>query len=542
MNERFVSLARVQRALRFRLRPAPEASLESSRTKQHVEWRLPPRHSIATVPLACLLVLSASWRAAATTCSDICPGSGSCTINSLKNIDPGSDLDCGNRDLTVTGDGSLKVTGGSFILRARDLNVVGPGGTIYAVEGTDQHCGGIEVDLTGSLTLAGKMRANGNHGGGSLTITAAGDISIPESGTDGVECDGLNVGASGGSIDIQAGGAITMNDPVHAEGNNSGDNAGGRIEIRATGNITAALDGHISATGKTAGGGSVLIVSEAGNITLDEHIDVDGKGTIGDGGDIELSAEGSIQVLQQIYARGGVNTGGGTANGGTVEIGAGCGGVSVEAPIFTTGGQLGSSHGGGSLTVTATGPVSIAAGVLLDTHALADGGNGGDITLRSKDVITLNNGTTLDSRGSSLSQGTGGSVMVAGCRADLKSGATIDAGAVQAAAIFIGASGQPPATGTQPLSVGATAVLRAAGTTSGGNGRIELAPLTYKQGQCSNDGTLSCMLDADCTVGCQTGDCLYANPDTGGQDIQFNITPSRFGDSALPACGTACGQ
>jgi len=274
-----------------------------------------PSRSCAFVCLAIVLVVARGPSAFATTCTDICPGTGACTIGSLQNIDPGSTLDCSGRDITVGDSGTIKVTDGDFELLADDLTLTGPGGLIYAVEGSGEEVGAIDISLTGNLSLSGKIRANGAHGGGHLSIKAAGNISIPESGTDGVEADGTSPNASGGEIYLEAGGTMSIYDPVHAEGNTSGDNTGGTIDIRAAGNIVIATDGHISVPGRMDGGGSVTIVSENGSVTLDEHIDVNGIGDTGDGGNIEIIAGNAITLNGSITANGGVNQGGGAAQG-----------------------------------------------------------------------------------------------------------------------------------------------------------------------------------------------------------------------------------
>lgn len=490
-----------------------------------------------TVVLACLVPIPS---ADATTCIDICPDPGACTINTLKSIDPGSDIACTDRDLHVTDNGSLRVIDGDMRLVAHNLTVDGPGGTIYAVEGNAHIRGEIEIELTGDLQLSGKVRANGNTGGGSIRITADGDISIPQNGTDGVEADGTSAAARGGTILIEAGGALSIMDPIHTAGATSGQSSGGTVAIRAIGNITVGQDGHIGAPGRTAGGGTVTIQSQDGDVVLDEHVVVDGEGSVGDGGKIEISAGYAVQITQPIYARGGVNASGGQARGGSVEIEAGCGGVAINGSISTTGGQLGSAYDSGSIMVSSLGNIAVAAGVVLDAHALASGGSGGTIELRTRDLVSIAGGATLDSRGSSAADGNGGDVRLTGCRVSVAPSAVLDVSGAIGGTIALGASLPPPDTGTQPLVASSLASYRAAGSSADTNGRIELTPLTLKQGQCSNDGAVRCLIDSECQSGCLTGDCLYANPDTDGQDTAFTVAPQRFGDPGLGECASYC--
>lgn len=480
----------------------------------------------------------------ASTCLEICPGTGACTINALKNIEPGAELDCSGRDITLTGNGALKVTDGQFSLLANNLTVDGPGGTIYAVEGTAHEPGEIDIDLTGNLWLAGKIRANGNSGGGSITVDADGNITIPDSGDDGVEAGGTASGASGGTIELSAGGTMTISDPIHAEGADAGqESAGGTVDLDAKGDITINADGHIAVPGHLAGGGTITITSEDGSIVLNEHADADGNGSVGDGGRISLSAGNGIQIVQGFYvrARGGVNANGGEAQGGAIDIEAGCGGVSINSPFMTTGGLLGSGYDAGRITVSSLGNISLASGVTLDAHALGSGGSGGAITLRAGDLVSIPGSATLDARGSSTAGGEGGRVTLSGCRVSVASGAILDVTGDKGGTIALGATLPPPATGTQPLVASSAASYRATGSSAASNGRITLAPLTLRAGECTNDGTRTCLLDTDCTVGCQTGDCLYANPDTDGQNTGFTVTPERIGNQSLGQCFDSCG-
>lgn len=508
--------------------------------KRRLDCLQPSRSSCAFVCLAVVLVVARTPASFATTCTDICPGTGACTIGSLHNIDPGSTLSCIGRDLTIGDAGSLKVTGGDLKLLADDLTLTGPGGLIYAVEGASNTAGTIEIHLTGSLIAGGKIRANGNHSPGSIYLDVAGDIVILENGTDGLECDGLAPHASGGDIVVKAGGSISIYDPIHCDGNISGDSGGGSISIRAVGNIDVGQDGHLSAPGKTEGGGHISLESETGNITFAEHADADGKGPTGDGGTIEFSAGGSIAINGELYARGGVNAEGGTATGGHVLLEAGCAGAAINASIFVTGGQLGTGEDGGAIDIDTAGDIALASGAVLDAHALASGGDGGPISLRAGDLVTVASGATIDSRGSSVAPGRGGDISIRGCRVDIQSTATLDTTGAEGGTISAAATAVPPANGTQPLFVSRLALVKAKGASSDVDGSLSISPLTLKNGQCSNNATISCVGDPDCVQGCQNGDCLYANPDTEGVVTQFDVAPISLADHSLGECQASC--
>lgn len=511
----------------------------------------PSRTSVFVIATMLAAILAQELPAFATSCSDICPGTGACTIGSMQIVDPGSELDCSGRDITIGDAGTVKVIDGELTIQANNLTLNGPGGAILAVEGPDEIVGSIEIVLTGSLALLGKIRANGSTGGGTIFITAAGDISIEENGTDGIEADGTAAHADGGDVRIEAQGDITISDPIHAEGASSGDNQGGDIEIRAGGSIVTDQHGHLSAPGRSRGGGSITMVARQGSLTLNEHVDVDGIGETGAGGRIDLSAGDRIDVNLDITARGGVNQGGGLVPGGTVRMEAGCGGIHVAAPILVTGGDQGQASagvgaGGGGVFLQSRGSVEMASSALVDLRGLAAGSRGGTLGVRSSGHVGIASGVTVDVRGSATAGGNGGGISIIGCSADVASGAILDARGNDSGNVELFATLEPaPLTPTPlvaaPLHVHSAAQLRTESSGTGEHGRIRLAALYSRKGVCSNNETLRCQRDTDCTVGCQTGDCLYANPDTDGAVSQFSpsvelIEESALGDCRLSAC------
>lgn len=475
----------------------------------------------------------------ATTCNDICPGTGACTIGSMQTIDSGSEIDCTGRDITIGNDGTLKVIDGEFTLIADDLTLNGPGGMILAVEGAEVTPGEIEIDLTGSAILAGKIRANGTKGGGRISIQADGDITIPENGTDGIECDGTAVNASGGEVRLEAGGTVSILDPVHAEGSENGDNSGGTIEVEAVGDITTGVDGHLSVPGRTNGGGKISLVSSGGSIVVAEHIDVNGKSDYGSGGEVELTAAGGIDVSLSIAARGGVNVGGGHARGGQVTLEAGCGGISMgaAADVDVTGGELTAGETSGSVSLEATGPITLASGLLIDTHGRAPGADGGSVLVRSRSALVAD-AIVIDAQGSTASagEGRGGNVELAGCTTEIKASAVIDTRGYTGGRITVGGENAPAGTGAQALRIRDGASLRSLGTTVDTNGEMVLRVHRLQPGLCSNNNA-DCWLSTDCTVGCQTGTCSGANPDTEGKITQFDVGVGR---AEVPGLGETC--
>lgn len=476
-------------------------------------------------------------------CADLCLTATTCTIAATFDIVPGSTIDCSGRELTLTTFGVLRVTGGSFTLRAAKLTVNGSGGTITAIQGSTGYPGAVTVDVAGDFALAGKIRANGDKGGGRIAVMVGGNMTIPESGTDGIEALGLSTAGGGGRIDVDVTGSLTVNDPILADSGASGQIAGGQIRLRAGGDIVTDVDGHISAYGRSAGGGEIEIIA-GGDVVLHEHLKAEGLGSVADGGQVEVTAGDFLNVAADISVMGGVNVGGGSANGGTVDLLSGCGGTQIGASINATGGQLGDDDlDSGRVEIDSRGSTTILTGVTIQTRALQAGGRAGSILVSARDLVDLQGTAKLDARGSTTSPGTGGDVQVKACRLLVASGSTIDVSGSIGGSIALRATQEPPATNgsqPQPLTIGSASILKAAGATNADSGRIELAPLQYKTGVCSNSGTTACLLDADCTIGCQAGDCNFANPDTAGLNTQFDVVPARQQENDFGECQATC--
>lgn len=491
-------------------------------------------------PLIALPLVCGVPSAHATTCGEICPGTGACSFNDLRAVTAGSVLDCSGRDITIEGLGNLKVVDGSLTLIARNLTVDGTtaaSGTITAVEGPLGIPGTLNLQLTGWLNLAGKLRANGTKRGGIIKLYAQGNITLTDIGSDGIEALGTSLTAEGGQIYVNTEGSLAISDPILADGGGGADAAGGRIDIHANGNITTDTDGHISAYGRGGGGGEIS-VSAKGNVVLYEHLKAEGIGSAGDGGSVFVTAGQGITVANEISVMGGVGVSNATAVAGSVELTAGCGGVALNSSIRATGGQISAGDNGGSIAIQSGGPITVSAGVTLDAHALSADGDGGAIDLAADSLITVAGTAVLNASGGSTS-GTGGAVLVRGCRLNVASGATLNATGFNGGDVRLGST-KLPSTGTSPLVVSSSAQVHAAGATAGTAGFIGVMPIRMKSGACSNNG--DCQLNTDCTHGCETGTCSTATPDTAGVTTQFDVAIERADDPSLPSCSTACGQ
>lgn len=508
--------------------------------------QLPAVRAQAAMVLALAWVVANPNLAYATACEDtnFCGSNNPCTINNTRTIDPGSLVDCSGRDVTIGLQGVLSVTNGWFTLKANNLTISGnfnKAGKIRAVPGQGA-IGGIAIELTGDLLAYGSFHANSDDGGGWITVDADGDIKFLDSVATGIKANGTSSDADGGEIELNSGGDVIIERPLLAEGSGSGQTSGGSIVIQSDGDIDTALGGRMDATGHKYEGGWVELIAE-GDVTIGAAVDVFGKGNDGDGGELVVTAGGAITVSDDISVRGGQYANGGESEGGSVLLEAGCGGVNLNADIDTSGGEAGSGNSGGALIIDSIGDVTISGSVTITTASRNDGGDGGDVALRSEGKLTLGSNVLIDASGDDAGneEGSGASVELAGCEVDLASGATIDVTGYHGGTITFSAWELPPPTGAQPLVISEFSDLRVTNGGDGEDGEIELAVIQTKLGECSSDPGRECTIDTDCTVGCETGDCLYANPDTEGVWAQFvGADPAYVSETSLPSCMSTC--
>ena len=506
--------------------------------------RRAPLVALTVAVLGGLVALFPAHALATTTCADVCGTSDPCTIGATITIDPDQVFDCSAYTQIIIGDfGTLKVSDGSFQFLGNSLDVK-PGGKIKATATGANSDIGVDIELTGNLDLCGKVLANSDWGGGVVTISTGGYMRIDEAGTNGIEANGTSTDADGGDIELTSTGDVTINCPIHADGDGgSGTTSGGSITIETNGSISTSLDGVITATARKGEGGSIRLQAD-GAITTGTNLDAFGKLDTGNGGIVDIAAD-AVTIGGPISVRGGVGANGGQATGGALQIESGCGGVALNANLDArasdTAGLL-----GGALLIDSVGDVTLAAGVQILTLATQADGLGGDVSIRSQGKVTLQSSVLIDARGDTVgTDGEGASVDIEGCTVELDPSAKIDARGYTGGLVTIQGGDEelalPLGAGTQQLLViDATASVLAAGNSSDEDGEISLTVRHATQGQCLNQPTVPCTLDSDCTAGCSTDECVDANPDTSGEEGQFDLVPSRDHRSALVSCVATC--
>lgn len=492
---------------------------------------------------------------AATTCQDICPGTGNCTITSAAVVTPGSVVDCSGRNITVSGYGEIDVTDGLVTLKANNLTI-GGGRPITAYRTQPGVPFGMVIQVTGTLDMPGRLVASSDWGGGSISVDAAGDVLMTPAAGIAIEANGTSTDAPGGTIEINSGRHVLIQESVSARGANNANSVatGGTVSITAAGNIT--ISALIDVYGREADAGRISLtalgtVDVSGNplanpdtvLCSDPNrtgkIETQPNGQLmaeggyyeGNGGNIELFAR-EIVIGAAVSAQGGRFVTGGLSEGGSVLLEAGRCGIQINNDINVTSGEGGAGVSGGSIAAFAqgydydanglptakAGDITVAANKVLTTKSDANGGDGGDIVLRAARSLSIGNNALLDARGND--PGRGAAVTLDACDVTINSGAQVDVRGYDGGAIHL------VGRRTLVVATSATARFKATGTTASG-GTDGSVNLEYARlGRCSTDITVACevstcpspllcsnlptrtcTIDTDCNNGCETGIC-----------------------------------
>lgn len=507
---------------------------------------------LLVLPLVTSFILfgAAVSLAATLPCTTICSGSsGDCTVSSTTPITvaAGSVIDCTGRDVYVNNLTTIRVEDGDMKLIAGTLTVYSSA-VMKAVEVTGGGSLGVDVETTGAVAIWGNIQADGDSGGGSISIDAGGTVTILNDGDKGLEASGTQGGADGGDIEVISGGSIDIQNPVRAESAAAGDGVvGGQITLNAALDVKVSTSsGKVFVNGYKADAGSIQ--ATAGRdilISNSAKLEANGRNTGGNGGGVYLTAANKVDLASTVSARGGVGVSGGDSSGGTLEIEAGCGGVRIASNLDLRGGELGGGTDAGSLSVESHGNVTIESGILVDTHSVGGGGAGGDIYLQAGKKVDIKSNVTLDVRGDTADpngDGRAGNVTITGCEVETGAGAKIDARGLEGGIITLDSASDAGPEVTS-LHINATSVIDSTSTATGmddGEVRVAVAKESLS-GNCEppNEST-PCTLDADCVVGCTPGVCEGLNPDLDSTFNQFVTTPVILEDENMTGCSEDC--
>jgi cysteine-rich repeat protein len=271
--------------------------------------------------------------------------------------------------------GTARGDGGRVVVTGSDVVVGGP----IDVSGADG--GTIDVSAGGDLstTAAGTLDASSAAAvgeGGTIGLDADGSVSLGGAVTATAAGNGLDGGISGGAVGIGAGGSITVGGRIDVSGAPP-DGNGGDVDMVADLDITQAAPIVARDAAIDAAGGSVSF--RAGRrLALGDRIDVSGGGT--GGGSVIGLASGSLTVANDVNADA-------PGDGGSIQL---------QAPDVLVTGSLHADGIGGDVEIDGQCTLVVAAPGRISTNGTGDGTN----VLRSAGHLELQAGTALFAGGS----------------------------------------------------------------------------------------------------------------------------------------------
>ena len=302
------------------------------------------------------------------------------------------------KKVAVPNGGTLSLTAGSISVD-RGINA-------RHVTSTDGDGGDVSLVASGDIFVAQRIDVSGKLSNGTIELDAGADVTINQRLR--ARARGAGATATGGAVSVQADGTVTSAKQ-------------GRIEVRGKKNHTPAgtasvagkngvtLDGRIDARG-TPGGG-VTVTSSAGTVILNAEIRAGGESAAG--GTVILNAAGMMNGIA-----GKVTASGDDANGGTLLMTAG-GLAQLSSAVVRglVGGTVAATASGISLgkvsvrgrndagTISLTSTVDNVYVYLLDGRAHD---NGGDVDVAAAAAVTLENAELDATNGGHLNVNAGG--------------------------------------------------------------------------------------------------------------------------------------
>ena len=285
-------------------------------------------------------------------------------INALGGGDDfGGDIDvAATRALNIAGNVDASGgEGGVISLAAGGALSVAANFTVKADATASGGSGGeITLAADGVVTMDGELSANGRNGsadtgagdGGSIDVTGSA-IAVPRTAARLNAAAGSSDGV-GGDIDlISTTGAIDCQGRLEAHGPGV-DGSGGSITLDAVGAVS--VGGIFNAGGGRDGGGDIDLLG-GGDLMVSATASLSVAGTSsGDGGDIDADTDGNATLRGELIADGGPTEGG---NGGSVNV-SGCA-VRIESTA-----RLSSLRAGGTNTLIGRDSTVVAGKMLAD--------------------------------------------------------------------------------------------------------------------------------------------------------------------------------
>ena len=278
-------------------------------------------YAVAVFALAAAVLLRPGT-VEATTAADVCDAMADpCELGRELAVDPGSTLDFGTRAFAI------KAPNGRLLVDAGDTLSISAGSML------------IETGAGGRLRTA-------PAGSSAISIVVGGAFTVTRVGVSSVAID-MTSNAEPGTLDIQAGGDVTIGGEIHAQGAESG----GEVFIGSTGGRITLAD-RILADSGFFGGFIVLNATGPIEVTADGGMDV--SSAVGFGS-IELDTRASLVHAGRLVAKARFSEAFG-CDGGTLSLGAD-GDITIDGAIDGDGDVEGCV--GGILTMLAGGNIAV---------------------------------------------------------------------------------------------------------------------------------------------------------------------------------------
>lgn len=326
--------------------------------------------------------------------------------------------------------------------------------------------GCIEIFAGGNVVIRGNLVSDqlGEAGrAGEVNITAGGDITIEDNAI--VRVTGDATSSEGGSIDLEAGRDLVLLETLDASGAEPG-----AIELQAGRDVI--VDVVDLSSMRDAGGGGVLSVLAGGGITFNGTVDANGQGPVsgfgGCGGAIDAAAEfGDVRVNARLAATGAPPDGQGgevsiTSVGSVVLTGSGlistrsngaegCGGditIAGDIDVVHSGITMDTSGGFGGSSVDLSGGRNVSLGGIIDASGRSPGAFGGSITVSASPVpsgvLNVSGRMTIEGGGCTTFEGcgVGGDIDMEACTINVTSTGNIQGSAPEGGSVSLTAREQ----------------------------------------------------------------------------------------------------
>jgi cysteine-rich repeat protein len=308
---------------------------------------------------------------------------------------PNCTFDFGNRHVIIKGTSIIDAGAGALTIRAAHVTLREFGEIRALGDGTTLVGGNLSIiATTGNVSIerVSDLNVASDEAGGDIFVSAGGSVSIAGR----LRADGNTLNGLAGTVFVSADQNLTITSTGLVSAKNGSDAfAPGSIEL-VTRSGQVRVDGAITADG---GEGGEVIVDAGGDVLTTADISMDGVGNGGDAGSFEIYAGRGVDLNGRVLARGGAGSGGvegfGGGAGGSVSIQAFFGNIVLRKALLANGAVPDAD--GAEITIESSGSITI------DSTATISGGT--DASIGAAGLVSFDAGIDFLSNGAVSSQG-----------------------------------------------------------------------------------------------------------------------------------------